>query len=297
MLVACSNRDAPPVANQPTPAAEATCKSLPFALSTPVPEASGAAWFTIDDKLELVVVSDSGNDGAYAIVDPDSGETLEQGKLPLDHGSDDIEGLASHGDRLYGLTSAGWIRVWQRDGKGWKLVDGPYPIGDVTLPLHGKPKSDGMVCPVEGGNCGRDYEGLCLAPQGSSCAGFVAAKADGHLYCLVEKDGRFTADHDRAIAVDRPKVVADCAFGDDGTLWVGDNVLGGERIYRVENWQDLAHAKVVEVGDFGVLNSEVLAVHPRIPGEAPDEDIIYRMSDTNAAPSLMGKFRCKRSTR
>src|SRR5262250_380752 len=47
------------------------CEALPFALTTPVPEASGAGWLVIDGKLSLVVVGDSGNRGAYGVVDPE----------------------------------------------------------------------------------------------------------------------------------------------------------------------------------------------------------------------------------
>jgi hypothetical protein len=148
-----------------------------------------------------------------------------------------------------------------------------------------------MVCgePTDG-NCGRNFEGICLDPRGASgpCAGFAASKADGHLYCLHEHDGTFTADPARAIAVVRPNVLADCAIGEDGTLWAGANIFGLNTIYRVEGWQDPHTAKVVEVGAYGVGNSEVLAVRG---------DVVYRMSDTNGAPSLMAKFRCTASTR
>src|SRR5262245_3472634 len=64
------------------------CTQLPFAESSPVAEASGATWLTIDGKLSLLVVADSGNDGAYAILDPETGDTGEQGKLPLGGGGD-----------------------------------------------------------------------------------------------------------------------------------------------------------------------------------------------------------------
>src|ERR1044071_5661247 len=69
------------------------CAPLAFAASTPVPEASAAAWLAIDGKPALLVVSDSGNAGAYGLIDPDTGATTETGKLPLsDDVSDDIEG-------------------------------------------------------------------------------------------------------------------------------------------------------------------------------------------------------------
>src|SRR5438128_5226815 len=66
-----------------TPAApkEMHCEQVPFAASTPVPEASGAAWLVVDGKRVLVTMGDSGQHGAYGLIDPDDGSTLEQGKL------------------------------------------------------------------------------------------------------------------------------------------------------------------------------------------------------------------------
>jgi hypothetical protein len=105
------------------------CEKLPFAESTPVPEASGAGWLEIDGALALVVVSDSGNDGKYGIVDPETGKTREEGKLPLGKAGEDIEGVAAKDGLLYGVTSSGWMRVWKRAGKGFELVQDAYPLG------------------------------------------------------------------------------------------------------------------------------------------------------------------------
>jgi hypothetical protein len=71
-------------------------------------------------------------------------------------------------------------------------------------------------------------------------------------------------------------------------LWAGGNVLGLNAIYRIDNWQDPAHAKVAKLGSVGIGNSEVIAVRG---------DIVYRMSDTNDAPSMMAKFRCRPASR
>ena len=126
-LVACGKSESaptppttPPPAGsatpQPAPLAKAVvemateCEKLPFAESTPVPEASGAGWLEIDGALALVVVSDSGNDGAYGIVDPETGKTREEGKLPLGKAGADIEGVAAKAGLLYGVTSSGWMR-------------------------------------------------------------------------------------------------------------------------------------------------------------------------------------------
>ena len=278
------------------------CKQLPFAESTPVPEASGAAWLTIDGKLELVVVGDSGNDGAYGIVDPETGATVETGKLPLSsEAGDDIEGVAVRGDKLYGLTSAGWMRVWRRHGAGFELVEPPYPIGPVTLSRnklknHAAP-GDGMVCDAHTVNCGRNYEGLCLAaaPRSPACVGFAASKADGHLYCLTDEAGKLVAHHDRAIEITRPGALADCAFSDDDTLWAGSNMFDLGNVYRITHWDAPGGAagaapgvapggaSVDKIGSLAIGFPETLAVR----GE-----LIYRMSDTGGSPSLMAKFRC-----
>ncbi|MEJ7598755.1 MAG: hypothetical protein WKG01_12675 [Kofleriaceae bacterium] len=291
-LAACGKDPRPP-AVQPVAsdavAPAARCTQLPFGYSTPVPEASGAAWMTIDDKLALVVISDSGNHGKYAIVDPETGVTREQGKLPLGGGGEDLEGAAVRGGKLVVVTSPGWIRIWERVERGFKLVEGPYPLGPIDLEKttdgNSPPEGNGMVCDVDRTNCGRNYEGLCLAPASSQaeCVGFVASKADGHLYCVVERAGRLVALHDRAIKITRPGALADCAFAEDGTLYAGSNLFDVSRVYRVEGWADPATAKVTEIDQLGIGFPETLAVRG---------DIIYRMSDTGGGPSLMAKFRC-----
>lgn len=278
----------------PAPHASASpgCEQLPFADTTPVPEASGAAWLNVDGKLALLVVSDSGNHGAYGLVDPESGATFETGSLPLsDEASDDVEGLAARGDKIYGLTSSGWVRVWQRKGRRFELVEKPYPLGPVDLPDAKNnmraPKGDGMVCSGPVVNCGRNYEGLCLAahPRSPACIGFAASKADGHLYCLSEQAGKLVVHHDQAIEVTRSGALADCAFSDDDTLWVGNNMFDLGQVYRVGHWDDPAHATVDRVGILVVGFPEVIAVRG---------DIVYRMSDTGGAPSAMARFRCTR---
>jgi hypothetical protein len=294
---ACRSAEPPPAggsgsaAREPATGPAAACSELPFAESTPVPEASGAAWLTIDGALGLVVISDSGNDGAYAIVDPESGATREQGKLPLGGDGDDLEGIAARGGKLYTLTSPGWMRVYERASQGFALVDGPYPLGPIDIEDRGDgvgnhpPKGTGMVCAAKHANCGRNYEGLCLAPGPVTgrCVGFAAAKADGHLYCLVESGGKLQVDYAGAIKIARPGVVSDCAFSDDGRLYVGTNLFDAGNVYRVTDWQDPARAQVVRIAPLLIGNPETLAVRG---------DVIYRMSDTNSAPSFMKKYRC-----
>jgi hypothetical protein len=302
VLAACG-RGAPDPAAAPTGSASETavhCEPLPFAESTPVPEASGAAWLTIDGKPMLVVIGDSGNHGAYGIVDPDTGATTEQGAVPMGDWGDDFEGLAARRGTLYALLSGGHILAYQRDGAGFRVAGDPQPIGDRIAPadlpkmtmLSDRPVAGiGMVC---GGprqnNCGRNFEGLCLDDTNGDapCAGFVAAKSDGKLYCLVEHDGHYTADITHAIAVTKPGALADCAFDDHGRLWAGNNFFDRSEVYRIDNWRDPARAKVVEVGALGVGFPEVIAVRG---------DVVYRMSDTGGSPSLMSKFRCTAGAR
>jgi len=279
---------APPIVVAASPAGPVECTQLPFAESTPVPEASGAAWMMIDGKLALVVISDSGNDGAYAIVDPETGETREQGMLPLGGKDDDLEGVAIRGGKLVAVTSPGWILTWERKGNGFVLVDGPYPLGPIDLRDTGRskpPEGDGMVCAAKHSNCGRNYEGLCLAPEPTTthCVGFVAAKADGRLYCVVDKAGRLAVEHAGAIEIGRSGAIADCAFSDDGKLYVGSNFFDASQVYRVDGWQAPASAKVEKLAELGIGFPETLAARG---------DIIYRMSDTGGAPSLMARFRC-----
>jgi len=275
---------APPVVIKPPPIP--TCEQVAFAESSPVPEASGAAWLTIDGKLGLLVVSDSGNDGAYALIDPETGTLREQGKLPIGGGSDDLEGLAIRGGKLVGISSSGWIRVWERTRTGFALVAGPYPLGPIDLPdkKRAKPGDPGMVCSERTSNCGRDYEGICLAPSPAGpCLGFAASKTDGRLYCLVDKAGKLAVERSLAIPIAQSGAIADCAFSDRGELFVGSNLFDAANVYRVFNWADPANAQVDKLGALGIGFPETIAAR----GE-----VLYRMSDTGAAPSLMTKYRC-----
>jgi hypothetical protein len=285
-LVACGNRETPEAkGRKPTTAEKAPgeakpgCEQVPFAASTPVPEASGAAWMTIDGALVLVVVADSGHDGAYGILDPETGETKRQGELPLGTGaSDDLEGLAARGDKLYGLTSAGSMRVWTWNGNGFDLVDGPYPVGT----------GDAVCAPMKS-NCGPDYEGLAIAPtapaEAGACVGFACSRGDGSIYCLVDDGGKLHVDRTRGIPVESKKMsLSDCAFSETGTLYTGNNLFGLASIHRVDGWRDPKAATVVQQETLGTGFPEVIAVHG---------DAIYRMSDMGGdGPSLLAKFRC-----
>jgi hypothetical protein len=267
-------------------AAATACEPLPFAESTPVAEASGATWLTIDGALRLVVAADSGNHGEYGLIDPDTGATVERGKLPLNGSTDDIEGLATRGEHIFGITSPGWILEWKRVANGFELVRGPTTLGPVDLPPKGglgdkPPQGDGMVCDGTKSNCGRNYEGLCLTEHG----GYAAAKADGHLYPVVG-DSELHVERAGAILVAEPGHLADCAYDEHGTLYAGNNLFGLSTVSRVDG--EGANAKITPIASLGMGFPEVLAVRG---------DVFYRMSDTGGSPSLMGKFRCKPSAR
>lgn len=253
-LAGCGNRtEAKP---QAAPASS-PCEAVPFAKSLPIAEASGAALIAEG----LIVVADSGNHGAYVIVDPANGDLREQGALPLPEGmSDDVEGLASpDGKTISGLTSDGVLLRWSRaaDGKGFTL-DAHARVSDRT---------------------DDNFEGLCLAPHpaAGACDGFAASKADGHLDCL--RGG--VIDRKTTFAITRPDSLADCSFSPDGkTLLAAGNVFTADMVWRV----DPATGAKTDVGPLGPGNGEVVVAGPG--------GVVYRASDLNTSPSLAGKFRC-----
>ena len=270
------------------------CEPQPFADPLDLPEASAATWLEVDGAPAILVVGDSGTRGAYALVDPTTGALRERGALPLGDGaSDDLEGITAADGRIWGLTSAGWMRVWKRQEAGFALVDGPYPIAavDAALPrrtAHGT-ATDSLACAAKGTNCGKNYEAICLRPQRAdddACAGFAASRADGRLWCLVRQGERVVADGSRSIAVARPLSLTGCDFAPDGeSLWAGTNLLDAGRVYRVEGWRTPAAARAVAVASLPVGFPEALAVGPT--------GAIYRFSDTGNASSAQGRFRCQ----
>lgn len=311
LLAGCGRGDPAPAPAPPpvetsaavgAPDAGAGCVEQPFAAEIEVPEASGAGWLEVDGAAALVVVGDSGRRGAYAVVDPATGAVRERGLLPLAGPDDDLEGLAGRGSLLYAISSPGWIRVFRRAAGGFELVGAPYALGPVDLDGPAglgdvPPKGRGMVCDRKRTNCGRNYEGLCLAPPeaaaGARCVGFAAAKADGHLYCVHERDGALLVEYADAIKVARPGVIADCAFARDGTLYVGSNLFDLARVYQVDGWRDPATATVRDLGSLGTGFPEALAVAPAPGGGGGAGIDVWRLSDTGGAgPSLAKKYRC-----
>ena len=255
------------------PLDELTCEKLPFAETIPISEASGAVWLARAGTRAgvVMVVGDSGNDGAYLVLDGDDGRVLERGELPLGSGNDDLEGLSTDGELIWALTSGGWMRAWRAmPGGGFELAVSPYAISDQS-------------CNVV--NCGRNFEGLCLVAGGGTihgCHGFGAAKATGELVCLVRDGDRYRAVDDRVRAVSGPEALAACDVGPDGALWTGDNLFGGSQVRRLDGDQ------VVAV-HLGQGFPEAMAIGP---GDRDGDVIVYRFSDTGRAPSRANRYRC-----
>lgn len=278
----------------PKPVAKDTgskCQPLPFAESLPIPEASGAVWLELDGVLSLLVVADSGHDGEYVLVDAKTGAVRERGHLPLGSPGDDLEGLAVRGDKLWGLTSSGWLRAWVRRGQGFELVAGPTAIG--PLGQHGQhgAKKHAMSCEPTRVNCGRNFEGLCLerAPRRqdrNACVGMAASKADGKLYCVIERGEGLEIDGSRHLDLTGGHKLGDCAIEGE-VLWVGSNMLELNQVRRVVGWRTPETAMVEELGTLGAGSGEVIAVF------GTD---VYRLSDLQNAPSLASKFRCAPAT-
>jgi hypothetical protein len=281
---AASPDPAPPPSAPPVPPAPpapvidapiaslASCERIPFAGSIDVPEASGAAW--LPDGT-IVVVSDSGNDGAYVTIDAHDGHVLRAGKLPLGARGDDLEGLAIADGVMWGITSSGWLRAWKPHGDGYQLHVPPYRID---------PDDD---CALESVNCGSNYEGLCLRPEVAAsldgCVGYAASKATGDLVCLVVDDtGRYVAAPERRIHVSNRAALADCYIGADATVWTGDNLFGRNAVRRI------VKGAVVETAYLGDGFAEALTLAP--------DGTIYRFSDMSGTPSRVAAYRCDTGT-
>jgi hypothetical protein len=252
------------------------CERLPFAETVPVPEASGAQWLARDGGV-VMVVGDSGHHGAYAVIAGDDGRVLEHGKLPLGGSGDDLEGLAAEaddGERMWAITSSGWMRGWRRKPGGFELEVSAHRIDEDD------------ECSVDSVNCGHNYEGLCLVPRtidggqlSDGCAGYAVAKTDGHLVCLVRDGERWVADRARSIDLGTRDASAACDITPDGAVWTGDNLFGGSTVRR------LVGGKVVASARLGEGFPEAMAIAPG--------GIIYRFSDVGGqTPSRVAKYRC-----
>jgi hypothetical protein len=281
-------------AASPAPSStNAACRvdpSFPAALS--VPEASAAAEVELVPGVrEILVVSDSGRNGAALLWRVPSGPARSI-TLPLDPAaSDDIEGIAwvtAHptggGGALYTLTSSGAVRRFVPDGHGGLHRDQDvYPLGPAPhacTDLHEV-------------NCGRNYEGLCLRPRGTSarCAGYAASRASAELDCLVFDGDRLVADALRPpMHLGRGLVPAgalsDCAFGAasgpaSATLLVTTNVYGGSSAFVVA--EPSGSLSLLE--GLGTLNNEAVAV---------DHDgALYLFGDIDSEVSPALRATCK----
>jgi hypothetical protein len=245
----------------------------------------------------LLVVGDSGNDGAFLELDPATGAVTASGRLPLDdQASDDLEGLSAIGDTIYGITSSGWMRHWQRNAEGkYRLIEPAYPIAPPRPPSLGKKlgklRGPPLVCRnPKHVNCASNYEGLCLRTDEvgeGECAGFAAAKETGLLLCLVWGDaGRLVADPRRVMRVASEQLLTGCHFAPEGDLlWAGNNAFGASAVIRVLDWRDPGRARIGQVNGVGIGFPEAIAV---LPG-----GVIYRFSDTARTPSLVEQYVCE----
>lgn len=261
----------------PSPGA---CRTLPFAARVGLPEASGAVWVEPSFGLpaHLVVVSDSGNRGDFAVLDAASGVEIDSGRLPLERGvTDDLEGLARAGGVYHALASNGYLRHFRRTGATrFELTVPAYPLPGASCR---SPRAT---------NCGHDFEGLCLADPlpASGCVGFAASRAEGALVCLERAEGgRLRPALDRAIRLALPMTLSDCNIAPAGNaLHAVTNGLGANLLYRVRGWRDPARATVdllsARIGGF----IEAVAAGP--------DGTIYRFSDTGGAPSAMAAESC-----
>ena len=256
-----------------------------FPRELPIAEASGAALLPAGarDAEVLLVVSDSGNDGAVLRV-PLSGvadeRKLEAGKLRLgDVRSDDVEGVAARGGALYTLTSSGVVRRFAFQDGALVATGAPYVIGP---PPHSCPR-------LNDANCGKNWEGLCLRAESitARCAGSAASKTDGALHCVVEEGGHLRIDPLKpALALALPdKALSDCAFGAAGgaaerTLVVTTNVHGGSKSYVV----DEASGELARIDVPGHVTNEAIAIDR---GGA-----LYQLMDDNHAPSAASRHVC-----
>lgn len=259
------------------------CERLPFARDIPIAEASGAVWLPQQDGV-IVVVGDSGNHGAYLVLDDADGTVLAKGRLPLDGPGDDLEGLSTDGILLWAITSSGYLRAWRpagADEKGYQLAVPAYPV-----------EADG-ACEVDDVNCGHNFEGLCLAAAGrgaagtpadqvEGCAGYAASKKSGELLCLVREGDRYRLDPTRSLAMSSPEALAACDIGPDGAVWTGDNLFGGTQVRR-------RHDGATMMARLGDGFPETMAIAPADGGAV----IVFRFSDTSGSPSKASRHRCR----
>ena len=273
-----------PLPTGPAPIAisRVSCAADPgFPGSFAIPEASGAAEVELRAGVrEMLVISDSGHAGAVLLWKIPSGPARFI-NLPLDaSASDDLEGSAWRDHHLFTLTSSGAVRRFSPDGKGGLARDGDaYPIGPAPYTCSS----------LTAGNCGKNYEGLCLRAPGdvARCAGYAASKKEGALYCLVFRGEKLEVDALKPpIKLGLAKTaLSDCAFGAAGgpaekTLVVTTNIYGGSSSYVVDE----------ATGARTLLDVPVLPTNEAI---AIDKDgALYQFMDANNDVSLSSRMSC-----
>jgi hypothetical protein len=288
-------RPAPPMAEAPgrpiekaeAPGDSAVACSLDegFAATLPIAEASAAAEVELlPGKREILVVSDSGNHGAaIAFAVGGDGASARKLMLPLDaRAGDDLEGLAWKGGRAYALTSSGAVLAFSPDGKGSLRRDGDaYRLGEPPTSCE----------KLDDGNCGRNYEGLCLRAKRAPgrCDGYAAGRATASLYCVsIDGSGRLAADLSRPpIKLAVPgDALSDCAFGAEGgpaedVLLVTTNIHGGNATYVV----DESSGRLARLDAPPTLNNEGVAIDRT--------GALYVMMDSNSSPSFARRATCE----
>jgi hypothetical protein len=245
-------------------------------------EASAAVEMELSPgKRAIVAFADSGNHGE-AMMWPVSGGPLTPLRLQLDTlASDDIEGAAWAGGHLFTLTSSGAVRRYTPSSAGEIILDRTaYPIGPAPY----------VCASLHDGNCGKNYEGLCLrgTAKPSRCAGFAASKADGALYCVVFRGDALVLDLIKPpVQLALPRhALSDCAFGSpggpaEGVLVVTTNIYGGSTTYLVDEAT-------------GALDSLDLAGLPNNEAVAIDRDgALYQFMDGNTSVSPTYRATCR----
>lgn len=280
---------APPASEDRTaPAAESAqrggqrCVQQPFTDSVDLAEASGAVWVEPSFGLpaHLVVVSDSGGGGAFAVVDAASGVQLGSGRLPLDQVTgDDFEGLSRIGRRYVAITSSGFVRHYRRtDATGFDLEEPAYGLG-----------AEVQCQSPTASNCGFDFEGLCVQKASldrEDCAGYAASRSRGQLICLRFGAGdHLIADPARAIELGWRGRLAGCTIDPGGDrLYAGANLLGGNAVVEIDGWRQPETARPGLLGSVGIGFAEAIAAGPGAQ--------LYRFSDTGGRPSGQSRHVC-----
>jgi hypothetical protein len=250
-----------------------------------LPEASGAVW--IDNALGRgwLVIADSGNKGAGALLDPEVYATLPV-EFPLDAAAgDDVEGIAlSPLGRVVGLVSSGYVREWSAEANGLVLARLAAPITDDAE----------YLCDPQGGNCAANFEGFCLNPApgaDAQCAGFAVSKSRGELVCVVATDDGYRLNPALRLAVGEPEQLSGCDYELEAPhrLVVAGNLFALSALWEVRGDDDLATAEVLPMPLTGAANQEALGFGPG--------GLLISFGDTQGLggveTSPMVGFRCK----